>query len=198
MSSRAEASKVKIEERRNRVARLYCEGKTQLEIGKQVGISKPTVCRDLKEVRKEWLEQRTSDVEQRALIELAKIDNLEAEAWDSYHKSKAPAVETKTETPDKAGDAPAVGKVTKTIRDRLPETQFLDVVRWCIEQRCKMLGLLAPTKIAPTNASGTESFKLVVKGMSDAELDAIAIAAERTQALRPATAAALSIVPSDN
>jgi hypothetical protein len=44
----------------------------------------------------------------------------------------------------------------------------------CIERRCKLFGLDAPTKIAPTNPEGTNPYRIAVKDMSDEQLRLIA------------------------
>ncbi len=179
MSSRTKAQLIAIETRRNRVASLYCEGKPQSEIAKLVAASEPTISRDIAAIKTEWRTQRADEVQSRLFAELAKIDHLERESWEAYHKSKSPLIETKSEASVTADKKTENEKVVRIVRERLPETNFLDQVRWCIEQRCKILGLLAPTKVAPTNVDGTESYKLTAEGMSDAEIEAFTKAASR-------------------
>jgi len=42
-------------------------------------------------------------------------------------------------------------------------------VQWCVNKRCEILGLNAPTRIAPTDPSGTKPYS----SLSNAELERI-------------------------
>ena len=73
------------DQRRERVARLYVSGKSQRAIAVIVGVSQPTVSNDLEEIRKQWLSDAKMNFAERQAKELAKIDAVEAEAWDVEH-----------------------------------------------------------------------------------------------------------------
>src|SRR5262249_41025829 len=72
------------------IARLYLEGKTQAEIGEQIGVSQQQVAYDLKKIKAEWREQRTFDYTQIQNKQLAKIDLIEQEAWEAFRRSQQP------------------------------------------------------------------------------------------------------------
>ncbi len=104
------------------VASYYCQGLYQYQIAEKMGLSQSQICYDLKVLHKRWMESSVSDFNQRKAEELAKIDNVEKEAWVAWTTSKA------SQTP--AGDP-----------------RFLQNVQWCIQKRCKILGLDAIEKL---------------------------------------------------
>ena len=73
------------------------------------------------------MKSSVSDFNQRKAEELAKIDNVEREAWVAWTTSKG------NQTP--AGDP-----------------RFLQNVQWCIQKRCKILGLDAAEKLMLTSS----------------------------------------------
>ena len=147
-----------------KMALLYRDGHTQRAIAQQFGLSQGQICQDLAEIKRRWkaesLEFFTSKVEE----ELSKIDNLEITYWNQFDKSRQDeiciAVETKTVAlkGDDGGDSvdlPAIEtkrtvKTTKRVGDR----GFLAGIEWCIERRCKLLGLDAPAKSELTGKDG--------------------------------------------
>ncbi len=92
-----------------------------------MGYTQPQICYDLKIIRKRWMESSVSDFNQRKAEELAKIDNVEREAWVAWTTSKG------NQTP--TGDP-----------------RFLQNVQWCIQKRCKILGLDAIEKLMLTSS----------------------------------------------
>lgn len=149
-------------ERRMRVARLYCEGRTQSEIAKAVGIGMGTVSEDLAKIREYWLSLMMVDFDERKSTELAKIDHLEETAWRAWRRSVRPA-QTRhvlvergvrvVQERDKNGQ-PIKGKApiskmlpVREVDDTTEKTQagdprFLTIIRDCIQDRLKLMGLL--------------------------------------------------------
>ena len=125
--------KTQIADRRQEVSELYLRGWSMNDIAEKLKIDRTTVSRDLSELRKEWLERSINHVAQKKAIELAKIDQLEATYWDAWDASKL----------GKKGN-PA----------------YLTGVQWCISERCKIIGINAPMKIAPTDPSGDNPYML--------------------------------------
>jgi hypothetical protein len=128
-----QAIQVRIE-RRYQVAALYVKGVSQHDIGRQLGLSQPTVCRDLEAVRKEWLASQIRDFDTAKAKELAKLDNLEACAWEQFTESC---------------------KVFKTYRgcrillddEKQPgDVAYLKEIHGYIQTRLKVLGALQPDK----------------------------------------------------
>lgn len=132
-----------------KLADYWCQGYEYCELATIFGVSYDTIARQLKKVHEIWRERLTDGVE----LELAKIGYLERVAWEEWHASKKPEVQTTqeyetVEQQQKAiegqlADAKvgkklvkeAVKKVTRT-----GNTAYLEIVKWCIQQRCKLLG----------------------------------------------------------
>lgn len=73
--------------RRQKVAEMYLQGKTQSEIGDVVGVTQHTVSEDLAWLRDQWTAQALIDFDEKKAIELAKIDNLERMAHEAWARS---------------------------------------------------------------------------------------------------------------
>lgn len=114
--------RAEITERRRKVAALYLAGNIQTEIASELGVDQATISRDLTALQKLWSEQALRDLGEAKAEQLAKIDKLEREYWEAWVKSQ-------NEQKD-PGDP-----------------RFLDGVQWCVEQRCKVLGLNSPLEV---------------------------------------------------
>ena len=123
-----------IRQDRAEVARLYLEGWTQAGIGAQLGLSRQQIGYDLGAVRQEWLRSSLVDFNAKKAEELAKVDQLEREYWSAWEASKKGR---QANTAEQAGDP-----------------RYLAGVERCIEQRCKLLGLHAPTEARLTGQGG--------------------------------------------
>ena len=80
--------------------------------------------------------------------ELAKIDEVERQAWVAWERSQEDAESTKVvETAsDKRYEAQTKGQAG--------DPRFLDIVMKCVDRRCKILGVDAPVKQQVTGADG--------------------------------------------
>lgn len=142
----------RIAQRRQRVAELYVKSWTQFAIAEELGISQPTVSCDLKAVRKQWLESSIRDFDALRERELQKLDLLEREAWAAWERSQQPAESTKV-TQDGSGKV-----AQKTVQHQDGDPRYLDQVHKAIAARRALLGLDAPTRIAPTSPDGETSY----------------------------------------
>lgn len=156
-------------DRRN-VARLYLSGRLQSEIAEELGISQTTVSRDIKYLTDEWKQERVYDINEAKARELAKIDNLELIYFDAWERSRKNAgVKTKKEikigidlNPSQIATLSAIlpaevvksisqGVTRQEIQERIEgqigDPRYLSGIQWCIEQRCRILGVEAPKKI---------------------------------------------------
>jgi hypothetical protein len=134
--------------RRNRVADLYIQGRTQVAIGEQLGIPQPTVSTDLTAIRKLWRESSVRNFDEAKEMELQKLDRVEREAWAAWERSQKPAQSATVE-----GDG-APRRSRKTIVQKNGDPRYLDTVLKCVAARRAILGLDAPTKIAATTPDG--------------------------------------------
>lgn len=129
-----------IERDKVNVSSLYLKGRFQAEIAVELGISQSTVSRIIKELVNEWQTERVYNINEAKARELAKIDQVELEAWKAWSRSQEDAVKevegsnhqgafSQTSTEGQAGDP-----------------RFLSMVIDCIKQRCAILGVEAPKK----------------------------------------------------
>lgn len=133
------------------IAELYTKGRSYREIAHEVSqrtgrsITHTTVSNEIKKLLKEWEASRNEIIDHQKFIELAKIDRLEKTYWDGYEKSCQPV---KKSTTKKKGTPNQISDIEKTDNEenRIGDPRFLDGIKWCIEQRCKIFGINAPQK----------------------------------------------------
>lgn len=126
--------------RREEVARLYLQGKTQAEIGRQFGVTQGRISQDLKVIRAAWLASAIRDFDALKAQELAKIDEVERAAWHGWERS----LENKETSFDEHGAKGARSGSRSEGQSGNPA--FLNTVLTCIERRCAILGIDAPKR----------------------------------------------------
>lgn len=98
-----------------------------------------------------WQTEKARMMQDHKSHELARINTIEVEAWAGWQRSLE-AVVTVTEKrlpPSKASKTQKAGQLKEVITTTKPsngDPRFLDTVKWCVEQRCKILGFEAPQK----------------------------------------------------
>ena len=183
--------------RRDRTAELYLAGRTQVVIARELGVSVGTICKDLAWVRSQWLARAVRNMDEIKAEQLARIDWIEqqaTEAWFQSTRGQDGGVVTGTGTEaeaDVTATAPELPVLAQTAprRGQCGNDKYLARIGWCVEQRLKVFGLYAPTKVAPTDPTGNRAYSLdvVVRGLSDAQLQALQEANEQFQNHRIAT-----------
>ena len=148
----------RIADRRLKVAEMYLRGQPQSAIANVVGVKQAAISKDLQYLRREWLKSSVELIDQRKAIELAKIDKLEMEYWDAWERSRLPAETEITEQvgakgrrkstdPDEEQTiVPLRLRKYKRVEGQSGNPAFLAGVQWCIEKRCAIFGLNAPTQ----------------------------------------------------
>lgn len=142
---------IQIERDRRDIARLYLQGKLQSEIAEYINsdenrdytITQQMVSYDLKRVQESWQKSSLLDMNELKARELAKIDNLELEYWAAWKRSQEDAEEVKEVILDEIGMMP----VERKRKGQAGDPRFLQGVQWCIERRCKILGIDAPEQV---------------------------------------------------
>jgi len=111
-------------------------------------MSQQTVSRDIAALQKDWLASSLLDFNEAKAQTLAKVDRLEREYWAAWARSCEDA-ETVTEKAraSKGGEKPDSVEKTRQAKGQAGDPRFLSGVQWCIEQRCKILGIEAPKRI---------------------------------------------------
>jgi predicted transcriptional regulator len=139
-----------------KIAGLYFQGKTQADIAKELTITQQQVSYDLKSLQTRWVEAGKELIDAAKGRELAKIDNLEREYWQAYKLSQkefrsVSAKRNRIAVPEveNGKTVTKTGKITELNvkrENRVGDARYLSGVAWCIERRCKLLGLDAPIK----------------------------------------------------
>ena len=118
----------------------YLRGDTQMSIAERLGLSQSQISRDLAKIQRRWRESSLVDINEAKQRELERIDVLEREYWQAWENSKG---EQQRSTASKMGD---VNRAQIVKYESSGDPRFLAGVQWCVEQRCKILGLLAAVK----------------------------------------------------
>ena len=176
------------ERRKNLVLEYYLRGWTFSQITKELKVSRSTVSKDINSIRDEWRATRADAIGKELLHELARIDAIERETWTQWESSKVEEVTTRAETEviittDSSGRqvrTPGSEKVVRSTKLRNADPRYMDSIRWCIEQRCKLLGLVQNAaaisgKLALTGPDGVSEPKisLDLSKFSDEELEVL-------------------------
>ncbi len=153
---------------------------TQQQIADRLGISRNMVKYDLEAMKQQWEAKRTALRDQHIAEEVRRIDLMESEYWEAWERSREDAVTLTTETllREKTGDLDppddvdretlesdeieqAMSAASKTVLKQIEKRTgqvgapaYMAGVQWASESRRKLLGLDAPTKIAPTSPDG--------------------------------------------
>lgn len=145
---------------RTRISELYLAGKQQAEIGVIAGeefridkqpMSQAAISKHLKAIRLEWRTQRAELIDKKIDLELARIDQVEKEAWEGWKRSIGKIKTTRS----KSGSGPngAVSEDVETIEHQAGDPRFLSVIQDCVKKRCEILGLNAAQKIGNPDGS---------------------------------------------
>lgn len=125
-----------------------------------------TVSVKIEKLRERWVTSSLSNYDQAKAEELAKINNIERVAWEQFWKSceVGYSVSVKVEKqlkypllrdddqkqlrgrPMVKADPEPKMTTTRVVKERarrgeLGDVRFLEIVRWCVEMRCKIFGL---------------------------------------------------------
>ena len=135
------------------VAQMYLSGTPQYLIAEATEDDDSQITYDLKILVKRWQQSALGDTGAAKGKELAKLDELERTFWDAWARSKQPRERTRT-SKSEGEKVLLIALSEKEQRDGNPA--FLDGVLKCIDRRCKILGLDAPTEIKLTEERAKE------------------------------------------
>lgn len=204
-----------------KIAEMYLQGYKQADIAAQLDVTQQQISYDLKKLQERWLKSSLRSFEAAKAEELAKIDELERIYHDAWRRSMG-EIEIKSVDRERVvfdaenkmhkgsealgiplfdKDGVTVGKEGEIVRTsvrtekRVGEAKYLDGVKWCVEQRTKIFGIAAPTKIAPTDPTGEKEYG--TDGLTDEGTINRAVALFDAARTRRASAASLKSNPSD-
>jgi hypothetical protein len=156
-----------MESRRAQVANLYLRGfRRQTEIANQLGVDRATVSRDLKVIKERWKDSAVRDLDEAREQELDRLAIIEQEAWVAWEASKKARETSTTEQITGADGERLKAGIRKEAQTGDP--RYITIIQSCVDQRCKLLGLNAPQKIAPTTPDGQEPYRLTVEEFTQA------------------------------
>jgi hypothetical protein len=168
---------------RARIATLYLKGWSQYAIASEMGMTRELVRYDIHAIEDEWKKGALVDFDAAKERELRKIDLIEQELWLAWEGSKAAQEQTSSRQRKRELQFAAAGgeqmvpldrttEVHKRTAQRDPAAEFMARIQWCVEMRCKILGLIAPTELrhSGTVSQITEVYYEPTPGAPDARL----------------------------
>lgn len=138
------------------IAEMYLKGFKMFEIADTRGLSMNQVKYDLREVRKRWRQSSVRDFDAHREEQLARLDLMEASLWREWERS--------------CGNPEAKKSKKSDLPPQTGDPRYMTVMLNIIERRSKLLGLDAPTKLAPTNPDGDEPYKQIAPDEIDARI----------------------------
>jgi len=105
---------------------------------------------DLIQIQKTWLDSTIFDFNTAKHKEIAKVDELELIYYDAWIRSCKGVISQTQKARQKIksnNDSEIAKELVKINREQVGDPRFLAGVQWCIERRCKIIGIDAPTKI---------------------------------------------------
>jgi hypothetical protein len=156
-----------MESRRAQITNLCLRGfRRQTEIANQPGVDRATGSRDLNVIKERSKEAAVRDLDEAREQELERPALIEQEAWVAWEASKK-ARETSTNELITGADGDRL-KAGIRKEAQTGDPRYISIIQSCIDQRCKLLGLNAPQKAAPTTPDGQEPYRPTVEDFTQA------------------------------
>jgi predicted transcriptional regulator len=143
-------------QRRLRVAELAAQGRTQLEIALELGVSQPTICADLNEIHAQWRQAAEAETADRIAREIAMIEQIRRAAWQGWERSQQDQERKRVKTtagPDQ--DSGVKVERTKERRTQSGDSKMLQTALKCSEMILRTLGAFKPKPTPPVNTWDT-------------------------------------------
>lgn len=131
----------------DQISALYLKGWRQVDIAEEIGVTQQQIAYDLKEIHARWRESSVRNLDEAKAMELARLDELEREYWAAWERSKGE--KTKARQFGKM-DADGQRQIERAVMEKeqlIGNPAFLAGVEKCIDMRCKLLGIYAPTRL---------------------------------------------------
>lgn len=149
------------EEVKNYIAELYAKGYSYTAMTKWIteqggiAISRSSLIPYVKEVLKEWHDSRIENIEMRMVIEMAKLDKVESEAWDAWERSKedyykkrikrkgVPVPDSSSDNNSSDSNIPRIKTVEVTEYEETEtscgDPRFAEIILKCIDARMSLI-----------------------------------------------------------
>jgi transposase len=143
--SRSTRKAARIAARRVSVAQLYLAGFSIVQIASKLGVSHPTISRDIQALKTEWQQEAAKDYDKAIGQMLASLDLIEQEAWVAWERSKRDHVvqaDTVKDLMNKEGQHVGTAITRKTKREtKHGNPSHLAIILQCIRTRCEIFGI---------------------------------------------------------
>jgi hypothetical protein len=140
----------------SKVAEMYLTGMSMIAIGRELKVSAVTVYRDLQTAHEQWRTKASENIEKLKQNELSHVDWVEMEATKAWYRSVGLHKKTISKEGTSPGDNGGAYEETVEHAEELAgDPRFLDVINKSIDQRCKIMGLIAPIKSTVSNPDGS-------------------------------------------
>jgi len=151
--------------RREKVMALHVKGFTAMQIAAKLGLEYQTVRTDVNTIERGWRASPFAVAQYNTWLtrQLAKLDELERNAWIAWERSREPLEETSTELAEGSSRSDkGKQKVRVTRRESAGDPRFLATINSVIKQRSALLGLyvLPRAPIDPSKLSDEDLMKL--------------------------------------
>jgi transposase len=160
-------TRAEIEQRRERVSQLYLQGYSLRKIAVEVGVHNTQVFLDIKAIRADWRANTRWNFEEKQNLELARLDQVELEAWKGWTRTIGKMTTIRKESGGMAGSKEVV-----TIEHKAGDPRFLEIVRNCVRTRCEILGLNAPVEARITGRLSIDDIREIIDAADKPELTA--------------------------
>lgn len=155
--------------------RLWVRGLSLKEIAAEISKDRPysvgysTIDRDIKIERAAWRSETLGAIDELIACELIRVNQIEREAWDAWERSKKDSERSVTER--KTGESETM-RAQMVREGQCGDPRYLTQVQWCIDKRCKLLGLDAPQRsqievTMPYQAISDEQLDQMIKALAD-------------------------------
>ena len=188
------------------IARMYVRGKSQHEMLLTINslypdrpISSKTINHELQVIRSSWLQSTLVDFNTAKAKELARLDEMESEAWSAWERSKEKHIRIEYDVAD--DQVPfSVDKIANVTRKRkhkiieatVGDIRYLDMIERAIKMRCDIFGLFEAKKLqvdwrveAIQSGMDEDTIEAVKEKTVQTLLEAITQAARDSGAIKP-------------
>lgn len=129
------------------ISEMLLMGWTQYQIAHHLGLSRPTVAKDILKIVDIWQEHITSNIDRLRGVEVAKMVHMESRAWEAFFRSCEDEItETEEDIESDVEGIPGRTRKSKKRRKQAGDPRFMEIAIRAAERRAKLLGLDAPKK----------------------------------------------------
>ena len=150
--------------RREKVMQLYVRGMKTRAIAAKLGQAVEVIQNDIKTIERGWKASPFAVAQYNTWMsrQLAKLDEVEYEAWTAWQRSKEPMEETISEVEEAGHGGKGKQRARVTKRESAGDPRFLATVNSVVKQRSSLLGLyvLPRAPIDPTKLTDEQLQKL--------------------------------------